>query len=269
MFKLIPELIMRSFDDPEGLGSELGSDITSTEALQSMKAQWISTFNFWPTNIQAIKPVLEVVTNHNFYTDREVVPIFTDLNIKEAFQKTAGTSETAKAIGKTTGFSPIKIDHLAKGYFGTIGSYVLAATDEILRDQDVDIPRRKLSDMPVIRRFFASTRSQGLESSFYEMHDEIKKIIPTINKLREQGRIEEAQSYLAAQQSMLGISKPVKTTAKKLSILRKQREAVRDSKSLTSDQKRLLVDQIESTMDFYLRIVPQLKELADRPLTNI
>ena len=129
--------------------------------------------------------------------------------------------------------------------------------------------RRKLSDMPVIRRFFSSTRSQGLESSFYEMHDEIKKIIPTLNKLREQGRIEEAQSYLAAQQSMIAISKPVKATAKKLSALRKQRQAVRDSRSLTSDQKRLMIDQIESTMDFYLRIVPQLKELADRPLTNV
>ena len=269
IFKLIPELIMRSFDDPEGLGSELGSDITSAEAIQSMKTQLISTFNISPTNIQAIKPLLETMTNHSFYTNREIVPIFTDRSIEKAFQKQAGTSEIAKGIGKQFDISPIKIDHLAKGYFGTIGSYVLAATDEILRDQEIDVPRRRLSDMPVIKRFFVSTKSQGLESSFYEMHDEIKKIIPTLNKLREQGRIEEAQSYLAAQQSMIAISKPVKATAKKLSALRKQRQAVRDSRSLTSDQKRLMIDQIESTMDFYLRIVPQLKELADRPLTNV
>ena len=79
-------------------------------------------------------------------------------NLLPALQKRSTTSDTAVAIGEALNMSPLKIEHLMKGYTGTIGSYVLMLADSMVRDSDETRPTRKLSDLPVMKRFLAKQK---------------------------------------------------------------------------------------------------------------
>ena len=80
---------------------------------------------------QAIKPSLETAFNVNFYTGKDIVPDYLkNLNVEQQVYK--NTSGTARKAGKLTGISPIKIEHLIKGYFGEVGLQVENMSDNIL-----------------------------------------------------------------------------------------------------------------------------------------
>lgn len=72
---------------------------------------------------QVLKPALEVYANKDFYTGSKIVRSKME-GIPAAEQYDQGTSEIAKAAGRTLGVSPMKVDHLIKGYFGGLGRIV-------------------------------------------------------------------------------------------------------------------------------------------------
>ena len=69
----------------------------------------------------AVQPALEVIVNKDFFLDRAIES--EGLTSKKPGDRaTRYTSELARYLGYQFGLSPVKLDHLIKGYGGTLGS---------------------------------------------------------------------------------------------------------------------------------------------------
>jgi len=98
---------------------------------------------------QAIKPALEVVTNKNLYTGRDIIPQSMEQRSPENQVKDT-TSGTARIVGKVFNTSPLDIEQLVRGYFGTAGPVALNIIDKMLATGDI-IPDDQVGGKDVIK----------------------------------------------------------------------------------------------------------------------
>ena len=79
------------------------------------------------------KPVIEAVFNKDFYRG---APLQSDRSLKApvAEQRYDSTSGTAQMLGEQLGVSPIKVDHVLKGYGGAVTPQVLHGIDVVRKD---------------------------------------------------------------------------------------------------------------------------------------
>jgi len=128
----------------------------------------------------AVLPILEWITNFNFFLER---PVVSESKQKLSPKEQAGrfTSETAKQIGAALNVSPSKVDNLIRGYTGTSGQYALESTDflmnSIKKAGGENIPEKVVepADLPVIRGFASrspyGTRSKSTRQFYDLMRD--------------------------------------------------------------------------------------------------
>jgi len=260
VFKTIPETF---------LAARYG-DKSSKEVRETLQRGVVSTLEVNILGIQAISPLVEASMNHSFYTGRDIVPYYMDANVATGLQDRVGTSQVAKFVGAELGISPIKIDHVLNGYGGTIGGYVLAGVDTMLRskmitgDDASKMPAVRLYEYPMIKRFFASKEGSGLREDAYDLYREINKIVTTSNKLRKEGRMDELEAYLGSRQHILALKSPVYSTKERLDVVRKQRDAILRA-DMDAERKREMLDDLDGELNEYLKIVPDLKKRADLP----
>jgi len=258
IFKTLPERIIDSYNE----------GTTAREAQQSIGRAVFGTLGVQPP--QAITPIMEAYMNYDLYTGRPVTPVFIDSSLPPELQELASTTEVAKNMAKVLGISPIKLDHLMKGYGGTIGSYFLGAVDYGLRgttlqgDNRAVLAGTDVSQYPVIRRFFASEFGGGNKEDFYEMWDYIKRTENAAKLLQDQGRFDELESFLVNKKQFIGLRKQLQPTASALADLRKQRRTLLKS-DLTADQKQEQMRFINTQEQYYLSIVPQLERYIELP----
>lgn len=98
LFKTIPERVTAYF---------YGQD-TTEDLVASFKRGITGTLNAQPFP-QAFKPIVEVTTNHSFFTGRDIVSRKFE-SIEDRYQAGSGTSLLARYLGEATNISPIQID---------------------------------------------------------------------------------------------------------------------------------------------------------------
>jgi len=97
---------------------------------------------------QPIKPALEVVTNKNLYTGKDIVPSYMKGKPKEE-QAYKFTSGSARALGKATNLSPFQAQHLVKGYLGSTGTDIMGQIDRTMADKGM-IPKEQAGGMDIV-----------------------------------------------------------------------------------------------------------------------
>jgi hypothetical protein len=125
----------------------------------------------------AIKAPIEIATNKNLYTGKELIPEnMKDLPPEEQVFRT--TPQTYRDIGKIFNISPIYIDKLVKGYTSSTGEQVVAGVEkvrEVTGTGGIDTGRDTMSQ--VAGRFFIPKDSYKLNavvSKFYEDYSKIQ-----------------------------------------------------------------------------------------------
>jgi hypothetical protein len=272
IFKTIPEMLL---DVTYG-------ERTSRQAFETVKRGVTSTLEFDPIfGIQAFAPLLEASVNHNSYTGRPIVPAWMTGKLPEE-QATDYTSELGRFIGDALDMSPMKIDHVMRGYTGTIGGYVLDWTDRVIRDPDVvdslrnmgvsitspEFPSAAIYDYPVLRRFLRGPEGTGLRDQFYDLYNDVKRTYNTMQDLREEGRIDDLNKLIATRGTLVEVKGPVYSLKKRLDKIRKQRQAIIRS-DLDADVKRERLEELDAFTNKLLAIVPELEKAADRPMTRV
>jgi hypothetical protein len=178
-----------------------------------------------PTAVpQAFKPILEVATNHDFFTGRSIIGQGIANKITEE-QYTNNTSELAKLLGKTGMIAPVNVDHLIKGYLGTTGGLGLQMTSAIINStKDQPKPEKSWQDAiattPGLSAFVAREYGNADKNDFYELREEVDKVNNTINAMRKQGRVEEAKELLAENKDLLKTRTQISNINNQLSKLR-------------------------------------------------
>ena len=208
---------------------------------------------FSPTVVpQAIKPILEVGINYDFFQGRPVIGTFQkQLELERQF--TDSTSELGKIFGSTGLVSPIAADHLIRGMFGSVGGLVLYMTNPLLHnDPNVDRPslsaRDALAAMPGTSGFISKEYETALKTDFYVLRDEVAKVVNTINDMKTRSP-DEIDKYLdkAGVEDKYALKGTVNRITERLTKIRKGITQVTNDTDMTSKEKQEYIKDLRQT----------------------
>jgi hypothetical protein len=204
---------------------------------------------------QAVKPLTEVVLGASFYggdieSQREKKELAQD-RYRES------TTEVAKLLGSVTGMvgvSPIKIDHLIRGYTGGLGIALVQLANPLLNTESADVekPSMKPSKMPFLGGLFQPIEGRGTLDTAYDRMLEIQQVKGSYNKLIEEGKRAEAQEFVQTYANQLALASTSGTVQKALGEMAKQERMIRASK-MTTEQKDVALERLDKMKVAYAR----------------
>lgn len=226
LFKTIPERILEYT-----FGDDTGKDFA-----KSMGHAMLSTFAFNPIP-QTVKPIIEVATNRNFFTMRPMIGQGME-DIAAQYQVGPSTSKTFEEFGRITGLSPIQVEHLYKGYTGTMGMYLVDVVDSILNaNSNSPNATKRFEQLPVIKRFALDKEARGTITQYYELKNAVDSTVKTMNMLEKTAKPAEFAAFVQDNKGYLATKDYVRDLEKEMKELREMRSLVRSS-TLSGDQKR-------------------------------
>ena len=255
LFKVLPERIYQAIARE---GTERPVDAKTF--MRGMRDAAINAYGGVNLMPQLVKPALEVATNYSFFTNNPIVGI--NMAGKETYlQFNNSTSELAKLFGHI-GISPMKVDHLLRGYLGTVGGVALDVTDAVADPNRMNKPINKL---PLIKTFMYDDTGRGYKTEFYAFREDVDKVVNSVNTFKREGRAEELKEYLTEDKlklySMKGV---VNKIEEQLGNMRKYRNIIANDPDLTPEEKREKTDSI-LTLERQLLTsynIPRLKQMA-------
>jgi hypothetical protein len=249
LFKLIPERIAAYI-----FGNDTGQDLKDAMFRSAM-----STFAFNPVP-QAVKPVFEAAYNFNTFTWRPIVGQGME-EVAPQFQTGPGTSNVSNAIGKALGLSPMKVDHVLKGYTGTLGMYGIDVLDAVM-DQFGDSPKpsKRFEQMPVLKRFLVDPEARGNVTQYYQLKDAVDTVVRTMNLLEKTSESDEYLEYLQDNIGTLAVKDYVSDTERVMKTLREAKVAIRSS-GMTADEKRDALTEIGQAENAVTSQIQEIKKL--------
>jgi len=251
--KMLPERLMSWY-----LGQSDGPEMV--EALQ--RALW-GTLSFDPYP-QAFRPFLENAANFDYYTRKPIENAYLQRLIPEQ-RYTEYTSEFYKKIGEEIGYSPVKLDHLVRGYTGTVGAMTADLAGMLFSGgKDVASPERlRFSEpylLPVIGPLFKSANGKRAVEDLYEL-DEAANMAATTFRAVSKGQRELSEDKKEELRAMASLDKAIQPTLKRVQALNRLKRTVLASPDLTADQKR---DELNDIQERINELAAPLRELKSQ-----
>lgn len=200
---------------------------------------------------QFYQPIRELQANRNFFMGTPIEDMADEGKLPEA-RYDERTSALAKAAGQlmgpALGISPKQLDHLVKGYTGTMGAYVLAMGDLVAGAMTKDeMPTARVGDLPIAKVLYRGDepRSTRHQAEFYDMMQEADQLYRTMRYYRQEGRVDAAEQLLEANRAKLRHRPALGLARQQLGALRKQMDAVYRNTEMTGDQKRERLNELQ------------------------
>jgi hypothetical protein len=214
---------------------------------------------------QAAKPILDLYSNKDSFTGRPIETMGMD-RLRPDYRFTQQTSMPARAISSTvqgalraTGFekmgasflSPVQLDHVVKGYFSWLGTFVLGA---------VDMPARALSNEPSRRApDWWRTASMGFLSELpsdqsryvskvYDQLAVVEEAYGTYRELAKQGRGKEAAEFFKDNREAIQQYKQMSGTKEAFSTINQQIKMIERSQ-LSPSEKKARISELQARKD--------------------
>ena len=210
---------------------------------------------------QLLRTGLEATVNYNFLTGNPIVgPGMKTIETSKQF--TENTSELAKFIGGTGIISPLKADHLMKGYGGTASALTLYSTDAMLNMfYENKLPTTPLHKVPSIGMFFYNPNGKDQLNDYYDLKDRTEEVVTTLNRLKKFGHEGEAMEYAQENLQLLSVKNQVNVITNNLTRLREYRNQIIQS-NLSSDKKRAELDRVDNMMTGMVKNIGALRVKA-------
>ncbi|EKN4914270.1 hypothetical protein EFV91_08835 [Yersinia enterocolitica] len=240
MFGTLPERFIRA----------LGGKDTGAKFGKLVAHNFMETMAFNPIP-QVAMPIAEAYVNYDFFKGGPIENM-ADSNLMAGARYNDQTSLLMREVGEATNMSPKMLDHIVMGYTGSLGGYVMGATNLLMRNlKDYgETPSMRLDELPVIKSFFRGSdpaKSTQFTEDFYRMMTEANQINSTINSLRKQGRGDDANELIEDNRGKLSQRQGLTATQKQVKALNAQIEMMRRDRILTADQKREKIDRLMAT----------------------
>jgi hypothetical protein len=246
LFKSIPERFL----------SLMSGQDSYRDFSQSMKRQLYSATSIAPP--QAVLPPIEAfVLNKSLYTGRPVVPTHMK-NLLPEQQTTFYTNKAIEDAANLIGMSPMKLEHLFDGYFGTLGVYFFQTLDSVYRQGGEKKPGLAWYQYPVVKRFFTTANQPGLQNQLYDLADYMDGITQTMNKLEKDGRYDELATFYAKHGYVYEMRKDVNYIEKQVKKLRDERKII-EQMDIDPESKRVLIEQINNQINAELTTIPMYR----------
>uniref|UniRef100_UPI000D49346D LPD38 domain-containing protein n=1 Tax=Aeromonas sp. HMWF015 TaxID=2056851 RepID=UPI000D49346D len=236
LFGTIPERMVRAMGDKD-TGAQFGKAVARAIG---------DTFALNPTP-QIVKPLVEAAFNYDTFRGGPIDGP-QDLNLIAEARYNEQTSLLMRELGELSGFSPKQLEHLVIGYTGTMGSYVMAAADGLIRTtQPGESAAWRADEIPLLKAIYRGTgpakSTQHLEE-FYQMLNEVNQLKRTIDQYRREGRIEAANTLQATHGEVLKSRQSLGRTQQKIRVVRNKIELIQRDKTLDAEQKRRRIDEL-------------------------
>jgi len=178
---------------PEALVNMAYQDDAAREGLDAIKTVLQQTNPLGvPT---AIKAPIELAMNRSLYTGQDIES--KRLQALEPGQRAYDTtSEPAKMLGGMLGISPVKLDYLARNYFGGLFTTTASLVNPMLADPSNVKPDGTMSDLPVFGQMFQPEDAGGITQRAYEVLQKTAQANATFKHLAETGDVKGAEEYL-------------------------------------------------------------------------
>ena len=265
LFKTIPERIFDRYPLAQTFGKP---GATSSRELEESIARGVtSTLAVNPLGMQFIAPLAEAYINYDFFSGRQIVPIYLEKQGIDGLIDRYSSTEISKLLGKALNVSPIKIDHVLTGYTGTLGTSAILMADRAWKslDPSKELPSLSATELPIIRRFFLSKFSSDNIQDFYRLRDEVGKLESSLDKLVEQGRMTEFEALSSSQLGIAEYKQDFLDVNELLSESRRNIRAIEESQALTPEEKTMLIDLEIQDMELNTAIVPTIKRTLNLP----
>ena len=222
IFKVIPETVieyLRRSGTPE--------EQTALEAIRSslkfMSEQYIERTVPIP---QAVKPLIEAWTNYSFFTGRELEGIYQKQQ-DPSMRVTSKTSELAQVISNFSrdvigvdAVSPIQIDNMLSGYFGSTAALATMMTDSLLNPSRIDRPLHKYA---LLSNYMYDPVGTRRLTEFYDERENVGKANNTLRQLMKTD-MARAETYANEHQQELALESAVNSTLEQLERTRAYRK---------------------------------------------
>ena len=246
LFKVVPERMLEY-----AFGSDTGKDMAD-----SFKRNLISTFAFNPIP-QTVLPFVEARTNYSFFTMRPIVGQGME-NVAKEYQVAPNTSEAAKKLGGILGESPIIVDHIMKGYTGSLGMYAIDLIDAVLfSNGDSPKPAKRFEQMPVIKRFALDKEAKGTVTAYYDLKNSVDEVVRTVNLMERTSNVADMGDYIEKNAYLLGMKGYISSVEKQMKVLREAAIQIRSS-DMSSEEKR---ESLSSITQAQIAMTANIREI--------
>lgn len=210
----------------------------------------------------AVKPVIEAITNHSFFTGEQLEGTF-QKELVSSQRVRSNTSELAKAIAEFTSstfgegatISPIKIDNFLQGYFGSVSGMLTMATDQVINPDRIDRPMNKYW---MLSNFLYDPVGTRRINEFYELRE---KVVPKLNTLNQLAKTdpERAEQYMKLHEQDLILAQSINSALAQLSDTRAYKNFLNSKASaeLSMDERTA---QLKSVRETEVELVGWLRE---------
>lgn len=205
---------------------------------------------------QLVKPMLDVYANKNGLTDQPIESMSME-KLKSEYRFNANTSMAARAASTAMnsvtglvnkeGLSPVQIDHMLRGYFGWLGSFVVGGADIIAR------PFTGQVDKPTADYYKLATGGMVADlrdapsryvSQMYEQAKEIEQAYGTWKILQKEGKFAESQEFMLENKNALAKYKSIEHVKKSVSKLNENIRIIERS-NIDPDVKREKIRELQ------------------------
>lgn len=176
----------------------------------------ISAFGI-PMLPPVVREGFQQATNYDFFTDRPIVPERLRKN-DPSYQYDDRTSALGKLVGGVTSglpeyaqVSPIKFDHFMKGWFSGVGTAILQ-TSNLAEVAASDNPSKEHTFREMVRMFpsvpglVPEEFKEQSKATYYGLREEVEGAHSTYNRLKKEGKLEDARKYKESNKNLLNES---------------------------------------------------------------
>lgn len=236
LFGTIPERMARALGDKD-TGAQFGKAVARAIG---------DTFALNPTP-QLVKPMVEAAFNYDSFRGGPIDGP-QDLNVQAEARYNEQTSLLMRELGELTGFSPKQLEHLVIGYTGTMGSYVMAAADGLIRaSRPGESASWRADEIPLVKAVYRGTgpaKSTQHMEEFYRMLNEVNQLKRTVDQYRSEGLTDKASELLEEQGGILKSRRSLSRTQQQIRVVRNKIELIQRDRTLTAEEKRRRIDEM-------------------------
>ncbi|WP_254203218.1 LPD38 domain-containing protein [Aeromonas sp. FDAARGOS 1418] len=236
LFGTIPERMVRALGDKD-TGAQFGKAVARAIG---------DTFALNPTP-QIVKPMVEAAFNYDSFRGGPIDGP-QDLAVMAEARYNEQTSLLMRELGELTGFSPKQLEHLVVGYTGTMGSYVMAAADGVIRAaRPGESASWRADEIPLVKAVYRGTgpaKSTQHMEEFYRMLNEVNQLKRTVDQYRSEGLTDKARELLEEQGGILKSRRSLSRTQQQVRVVRNKIELIQRDRTLTAEEKRRRIDEM-------------------------
>ena len=148
---------------------------------------------------QVFKPIIDIYANKDSFSKRPIETMGME-RLDPEYRFNANTSMVARGVSTATGgfMSPVQVDHLVRGYFAWLGTFIVSGTDMLIRAASDEPTRPALDVFKLASGGLVADVDSGSSRYVSQMYDQAKELetaYSTWRSLKKDGKREEAAEY--------------------------------------------------------------------------